>query len=181
MKKAIAPEPLTHPLQKIFVLGVSTGLGLGYAPFAPGTFGSLLGIVLGLWLLKFPSWVALIVCAVLFVIFAKLADRAQRHWGQTDCQRIVSDEVLGQALALLCLRHAVDMETVHLGPWEFASPPLAYIAIGFALFRILDIVKPYPARTFDRRPTGVGVIADDIVAGLYASLILWGIARINHS
>ncbi len=180
MKAAIAARPIKNIFQKISVLGISTGLGLGFIPVAPGTFGSLLGIPLGLYLIHLPTWMALIICLAIFGVFSAMAARAQEHWGQSDCQKIVSDEVLGQALALLSLRHAVEFETYSLGDWNFMAPPWTYVVIGFGLFRILDVVKPYPARTLDRKSSGMAVIADDVVAGLYAAIVLWGIAKINR-
>ena len=171
MKKIVAPEPIKNPIVRFFTLGICSGLGLGFTPKAPGTAGSLLGIPLGLWLLKFPSWQAAIFCAVFLALASSLADRACRHWGNMDEQKIVIDEVLGQAITLLSLRH--------LSHPPGAMPSIVFIALGFGLFRLFDIFKPFPARTFDRQPSGFGVMADDVVAGLYGALVLWGIARVS--
>lgn len=182
MKQEIPVEKITNPIQRFFTLGISTGLGLGYVPRAPGTAGSLLGIPVGLWLLQLPTWAALSICAVLFFIFSKLADRAARHWGQDDCQKIVSDEVLGQALTFLSLRHSPLLSSYQICPsTTWMLPPLSFIVVGFVVFRALDIVKPYPARTFDRQSGGFGIQADDVVAGLYGALVLAGLSRIWHS
>lgn len=181
MKSPLTVRLIKNRFEKLFVLGISTGLGLGLIPGAPGTFGSLLGIPLGLYLIQIPTWLALIICAGLFAIFSPLAQRACEHWGQSDCQKVVSDEVLGQALTLLCLRHSVPLHSVELFQgitWNLPESPL-YILVGFGLFRVLDIVKPYPAKTFDRQGGGFAVIADDVVAGLYGALVLWAITRLK--
>jgi phosphatidylglycerophosphatase A len=90
-----------------------------------------------------------------------------------DSGRVVSDEVIGQALALHGLRALVDPET--------GMPHVFWIGVAFLLFRIFDIVKPYPARTFDRMLSGWGVVLDDVAAGLYVGLFLLGISRIAGS
>ncbi len=169
MKKEVTPQPITQPILRILTLGVSSGLGLGYAPFAPGTFGSLLGIPLGLWLLTLPGWAALLVCLILFIIFARLAERACLHWGQMDSGRVVSDEVLGQAIAIFGIR-----SVIHEGLFS----QWLFVAMSFGFFRLFDIVKPFPAKTFDRQPSGVGVVADDVVAGAYAAIVVLAIAKI---
>lgn len=182
MKAKIPVEPIKNTAQRWITLGISTGLGLGYAPKAPGTFGSLLGIPLGLFLLQYPTWLALLIAALIFIAFATLADRAARHWGESDCQKIVSDEVLGQALVFLTINKSPLLTQVEICTglyWKI--PPLSFIVIGFIFFRLLDIVKPYPARTFDRQGGGFGIVADDVVAGLYGAIMLLGLSRIWHS
>lgn len=169
MKRQITPQPIRNPLARWITLGVSSGLGLGYAPVAPGTFGSLLGIPLGLYLLTLPTWMVMVIFVGLFFVFAALAERACLHWGQTDSGRVVSDEVLGQAIAIFGIR-----SVIHEGPvsqWIF-------VAVAFGLFRLFDIVKPFPAKTFDRQESGIGVIADDVVAGLYAALVVLAVSKI---
>jgi len=181
MKAKIPIRLISNPIQKVFVLGISTGLGLGYMPVAPGTFGSLLGIPVGLWLIQYPTWLGVLICALMFFLFSFLAQRACEHLGQSDAQLIVSDEVLGQAITLLCLRHAVPLVPYKIfANVEWMLPQnMLYVFIGFGLFRVLDIVKPYPAKTFDRQGGGFAVIADDLVAGLYGALVLWGIASLK--
>jgi phosphatidylglycerophosphatase A len=109
----------------------------------------------------------------LALLFSPLLTRAQEHWGQGDCQKIVLDEVIGQAIACLGLRAAyLNME--RLEPHHF----WILFAASFVFFRLLDITKPFPARIFDRMKTGFGIMMDDVVAGLYAALIIRGITRI---
>lgn len=170
MKTRIPPTPITNPLWRMIVVGVSSGLGLGFMPIAPGTFGSLLGIPLGLALLELELLHAALVCLALFALFAWLAEKACRHWGEMDSGRVVSDEVLGQAIAIAALKTALIP-----GGWQ---ANVGLLVASFLLFRAFDILKPFPARTFDRQGTGFGVVADDVVAGVYAALVLQLVARI---
>lgn len=177
MQKTIEARPIKNPLKKSLVLGLSTAGGVGYAPVAPGTFGSLVGIPLGLFLLQYPGWMAAIVLAVLVMATAPVVARACQHWGVMDSGRVVWDEVLGQAIALLGLRAWVlaEQETGS----GFVMPPVMAIVIAFLAFRVFDIFKPFPAKTFDRKPSGLGVILDDVVAGLYAALLMASLLRIG--
>lgn len=131
---------------------------VGHAPLAPGTLGSLLALPLlpGLAAVRGRSWVAyaLAVAAVVGVaVWA--AGRAEDALGGRDHSAIVIDEVAGMVLAGLLLP----------GSWAAA-------ALGFALFRVFDVVKPYPAAAIDGGvPGGLGVVGDDLVAGLYAGIV----------
>jgi phosphatidylglycerophosphatase A len=131
-------------------LAIATVGGAGYAPLAPGTVGSALA-ALGLWLAP-PSRAGR---AVFLVAVAALgvwaAGRAERALGRTDPGAIVVDEVAGMTLAVLLF------------------PPTGSVVVsGFVLFRVFDIWKPFPADRAQRLPGGLGVMADDLVAGLYA-------------
>jgi phosphatidylglycerophosphatase A len=167
-------------------LAIATGLGLGYVPKAPGTFGSLAGILLtGLAieasaLSTFPgTWGAriwgspaiarsnflLIQCGLVILISSlgvwaahRVAEREQAH----DPQIVVIDEVSGQLIAYLGL---ATTATFALN-WK-------YLLAGFILFRVFDIWKPFPARHAESFPGGLGIMADDWIAGLYAALALW--------
>lgn len=177
MKKEIPAKKIENPVQRVFTLGLSSGLGLGYAPIAPGTFGSLLGIPLGLLLLQYPGWMSAIVLTVLVFATAPIVERACHHWGEMDSGKVVWDEVLGQAIALLGMRGVVLNEKMTTD--SFVFPSIASIVVAFFVFRIFDIFKPFPARSFDQRDNGQGVILDDIVAGLYAALVVWSLARMG--
>lgn len=171
--KEIVKHPFTNNLQKNIYLGISTGFGTGYAKYAPGTVGSLLGIPLGYWWLQFPGWVAVVMATVLLLICVPLVQRSCEHWGVADAQKITIDEVLGQAITFIGLRHYVRIEGV--------MPPWYYALAAFLVFRLLDIAKPFPARSLDRQPNGWGVMLDDVVAGVYGALVLYGAVKIfNH-
>jgi phosphatidylglycerophosphatase A len=135
-------------------LALATSAGIGYIPFAPGTFGSLAGLLL--WWLLPASWgVQLLVIAGLFVLGSWSAGVAEQHFSSTDPGPVVIDEVMGMLV------------TLFLNPVGWIGA-----AIGFLLFRASDIVKPYPANRLERLHGGVGVMADDLMAAIYANLAL---------
>ena len=134
---------------------VATGLGSGYSPFAPGTAGSVVGLLL-FWPLArtaLPTQIAM--CVVIFFVGVLAAGKVARRIGLEDPGMVVVDEVLGMWLSILGLP---------LHP--------AVVLVGFLLFRLLDIVKPYPAAQLEHLPGGFGIMADDVAAGLYANLLL---------
>jgi phosphatidylglycerophosphatase A len=144
-------------------LGVllATGGGAGYAPIAPGTAGAAIGV---LWHIAFRPLgapievVALVILSIAGVWAAGVAASAS---GRKDPGHVVVDEIAGQALTLACLN------TGFLG-----------LLIGFGLFRLFDIFKPWPVRQFEALPGGLGIMADDLMAGVYGwialqSLIVW--------
>ena len=141
---------------------LATCCGIGYAPWAPGTAGSLVALGAGYTLTAYsgvsPLWLIL-AAALLFVPAARAAEIAEKHLASTDPQVVVIDEVVGQWLALAA-----------------AAPdnPLHWV-LGFAVFRVFDVLKPYPIRRFEHYRGGWGVVADDAAAGLYAMMILAGL------
>jgi phosphatidylglycerophosphatase A len=119
------------------------------------------------------------------------ADRAAKYWNTKDPQRVVIDEVSGQQLALLLggfwprhasitdipsYGHPIVWSTHPLGMGMAILPNWKYLLLGFILFRVFDIWKPFPARQAESLPGGLGIMADDWIAGIYAALGLW-IAR----
>ncbi len=173
MKGKIQAQPIVNGPYRLLVLGVSSGFGLGYSPFAPGTAGSLLGLPLAVALLHLPTGWAFFVLAALLLVTIPLAHRAAEHWGESDCQKIVIDEVIGQALAMMGVAQLYQM-----GAGLRFESAWGHFLVGFILFRLFDITKPFPARTFDRMSSGWGVMMDDVVAGAYAALILKGLSKI---
>lgn len=133
---------------------VATVAGVGYAPVAPGTFGSAAGLIVW-WLLPASAGVQAAAIVAIFVVGTLAATRAERHFGRADPGAVVIDEVLGMLVTLF-------LNPVGLGG----------ALLGFLLFRLFDIVKPFPARRFERLPEGLGVMADDGMAGVYANLAL---------
>ena len=136
---------------------LATGLGLGYAPVAPGTFGTVLGSVL-FFLLHTQTHAWLWRFTLAFAVFAiVIAHLAEKSFGSKDCQKIVIDEVAG---VLFCYM-LVPYNTLNL-------------VMGFILFRLFDVAKIFPANwTQDNFGGGLGVVADDLVAGIQAGLILY--------
>lgn len=151
------PRPRTRP--DGWVLLAAWG-PCGYAPVAPGTFGTLGAIPL-YWALD--RWVqpgaALAFTAALAAVGVFAAQRAGKYWGVADASPIVVDEVVG---------YLVTMTFV-----PFSWP--AAIA-GFVLFRLFDVLKPWPASAFDRVKNGFGVVMDDVAAGVFAWCALQGVA-----
>ncbi len=128
----------------------------GYFPIAPGTVGSAAGLVVYLlvwWAQSRVLEVALIV--VIFIVGTWAGSHAERFFGAIDPGPVVIDEVLGQLVTLAFIPVGVS----------------AAIA-GFVLFRIFDVIKPYPANRLERFHGGLGIMADDAMAGIYANITL---------
>jgi phosphatidylglycerophosphatase A len=135
---------------------LGTGFGSGYAPVAPGTAGSAVGLLLFWWPLAtwgLPAQVA--ATLVVFVAGIVAAGQVARRAGHEDPGIVVVDEIVGMWVSLLAL------------PFT----PVTAVA-GFVLFRIMDVVKPWPARSLERLHGGLGIMADDVMAGVYANLLL---------
>jgi len=135
-------------------LVLATVFGAGYAPVAPGTVASAL-TVLVLWIVPFSHpWLVVFLVAVT-VAGTWAAHRAERAIGTKDPGAIVIDEVAGMTLSVA----------------PFVLTP-AVLAVGFVLFRVFDVTKPFPARASQRIIGGIGVMVDDLIAGLYALLVI---------
>jgi phosphatidylglycerophosphatase A len=139
---------------------LATGAYVGYLPVAPGTFGSLLGVPLLCLLararLSVPAMVALL--AVVSLAAMAICDRAGLAFADPDSGKIVLDEICGMLVAGAGVVQPV--------------PTATSLLVVFALFRLFDVWKPFPARHIDRRVrNGIGVVGDDLVAGLYANLV----------
>jgi len=132
------------------------GFGTGLAPFAPGTFGSIPGVLLFWLTLEFGLYVQLGVAVVLAFAGIWICGESARRIGVHDHGGIVWDEITGMYLTLLVAPYSVT-------GWLLA----------FALFRVFDIVKPWPIRDLDHRlGGGLGIMLDDLVAALYAAVLL---------
>jgi len=150
---------------------IATGFGAGYAPVAPGTFGSIVGLVIVFGLIYFLKYqpnalyVTLILgSALVALVGIWAATRAERIFGKKDPGAIVIDEVCGQMITFVGVSSQL--------PGLQVSPILALLLVGFLLFRAFDIFKPYPIRRLESLGSGLGVMADDVLAGIYASIIL---------
>ena len=135
------------------ILLLASGLGVGFSPFAPGTTGTLVAIPIALLLSPIRSPVYEVTILTFFFFSSWIAERAQNHWQKRDDQRIVIDEIMGYFLTML---------------WIPKS--LLFISVGFLLFRLLDIVKPFPCRQLEKVRGGFGVVLDDVFAGIYANI-----------
>jgi phosphatidylglycerophosphatase A len=135
-------------------LALATSLGVGYVPYAPGTFGSAAGLVFW-WLLPHSFAIQLAAIVIVFAVGSWSGGVAERHFGASDPPPVVIDEVMGMWITLL------------LNPvgWQGA-------VIGFLMFRLFDVIKPYPANRLERLRGGLGVMADDGMAAVYANIAL---------
>jgi phosphatidylglycerophosphatase A len=146
---------------KRFYLVVATGLGTGLMSPASGTWGTLVGIPLVLLFAHCSHFWYFIVMAALFALGVKAANVAEQHYGEVDSSKIVIDEIVG---------YMVTMFTIPAHGWN--------LFWGFILFRIFDVIKPFPARRIDEaKAGGLGVMADDFFAALYALLVLYLMCR----
>ncbi len=142
-----------------FVL--ATGFGSGYSPFAPGTAGSAVGVafVWGMSFLALPGQiVSVLIVTVLSMIAADIVAKAT---GLKDPGLIVADEIAGMMVTMIAI------------PFTLTN-----VLLGFILFRVMDVVKPPPARQFEHFKGGIGIVADDLMAGVYAHLALRGILAV---
>ena len=178
----VAPEvvPQAVPARSAadyLALAIAT-CGVGFIPIAPGTFGSVVGI--GLWAIVRGGVLAILwplagrnnlnllhlsygliaveLVVAVFVTFAGTwaGSRVEKLHGAKDPGKVVVDEVAGQFMALIAV--PIQFE----GWWT--------IILAFLLFRFFDIVKPHPARNFENLHGGLGIMADDVVAGIYAAI-----------
>jgi phosphatidylglycerophosphatase A len=135
-------------------LVVATACGAGYSPWAPGTAGSALALLL-VWVVPFSRAGLLVFFVAVTLAGTWAAHRAERRLGVKDPGVIVIDEVAGMTLSVL----------------PFPLTPRVLIA-GFVLFRLFDIIKPFPAGASQRATGGIGVMVDDLIAGLYALVVI---------
>ncbi|MBM4441553.1 MAG: phosphatidylglycerophosphatase A [Candidatus Rokubacteria bacterium] len=150
--RAALRQPVT-PVTRV-ALGIATALGAGYSPIAPGTAGSAVALVI-LWLVPFSQAALVAFFVAVTVVGTWAAHVAEAAVGDKDPGVIVIDEVAGMTLSVLVLPLTVPV-----------------LLAGFVLFRIFDVVKPFPAGRLQALSGGVGVMIDDLIAGLYALLIL---------
>jgi phosphatidylglycerophosphatase A len=136
-------------------VAIATVGGAGFVPIAPGTVGSAVGIGIYLATMHWPALWQVVLVVVVSLVGIAAADRAATALGRKDPGQVVVDEVAGQLLTLLLT--GVDI-------WGALA--------GFMLFRVFDVAKPWPVRRFERLPGGVGIMADDLMAGVYGNLVL---------
>ena len=141
---------------KRLVLILASAGGLGYLPAAPGTWGTLGGVLLSLGLLRAPGWLYFLTIVAFFFLASWLAGQVESLLKKRDPGLVVVDEVVGYLISLATF-----------------PPQWRYLVAGFVLFRLFDIIKPYPASFFNRRArSGYDVVLDDVFAGVYANLCL---------
>ena len=131
---------------------ISTGFYLGYSPIAPGTVGSLLGVLI---YVAFRDFVYLYIAVtlLLFIVGFIVSEKAEEIFNEKDSPKIVIDEI-----ASICLVYI------------FIKPTWLMVGFGFLLFRVFDIMKPYPAKRLEKLSGSKGIMLDDLVAACYAIL-----------
>ena len=155
-----------HPLGEApwFHVILSTGLGTGFCPGAPGTVGAFLGLLIWYGLSFLVSvntlfWITLLLVVATTVVGAWTSKVMERYWGE-DPRTVVIDEFVGTWIPCLVAGVAADhLTTAILG------------LFGFAMFRVIDIVKTPMCRRLERVPDGWGVMLDDVLAGTYALIL----------
>jgi phosphatidylglycerophosphatase A len=136
---------------------------LGYAPLAPGTVGSAAGLALSYLLRQIGSpGLEGLTIGIGFALGVWCGTAAERHFAGTDPSHVVFDEVIGMLITV-----------------AFLPLTLLGALVGFLIFRVLDVVKPWPASRFERLPGGLGIMADDGMAGLYGHLLMRGLIALS--
>lgn len=167
--KSRRPTPITSEPMPLVPRLLATSFGVGYLPVAPGTWGALLAIVLWLPLYFWASpavtfWVTLSATVVYTIAGTWASTVSERYWGK-DPVIACADETVGQWVSLLPLSG--------LSPWWM-------ILVSLALFRLFDIFKPLGIRSMERLPGGYGMMADDILSGIYSVVVLVAIQLLFH-
>jgi phosphatidylglycerophosphatase A len=134
---------------------IALGFGSGKAPFAPGTFGTLFAVIPVLVTAGMPYWVKAAVFALLLISGTIAAQYHGTYTGEKDASEVVIDEIAAYYMIFL-----------------FFPATIFTVVAGFILFRIFDITKPYPIKKLEKMDGGVGVMADDLMAGVYSVICL---------
>lgn len=159
LKKKLSSKVWQDP-----VYFIAFGFGTGLLPFAPGTWGTLVGIPLYFLLAPLPTPLYLLLVFALFLLGIWCADVVTADLGEQDYAGIVWDEVVGYLLTM-----------------TWAPYGLVWVVLGFLLFRFFDILKPPPISLVDRRiQGGLGVMLDDVLAAIPAALVLQLIVWMVH-
>lgn len=138
---------------------LATGFGSGYFPIAPGTVGSAAAVIVYLPihpLLQTPLWpIGLLFLLCWIALSIQCSSYAERYFGKKDDGRVVIDEFAGQWISLYLL------------PFTLTS-----VVAAFFLFRVMDVLKPYPANASQKLRGGLGIVMDDVIAGVYTNILL---------
>jgi len=132
------------------------GFGSGLAPFAPGTFGTIAAIPIYMLMEPLPLTIYLLVTTIFFILGIYICQKSADWLGKDDPSAVVWDEIVGYLVTMI----------VAPAGWQ-------WVIIGFVLFRIFDIMKPWPVSLADKKlHGGFGIMLDDVVAGIYAAISL---------
>ena len=146
----------------LFHIIIASGFGTGFSPFAPGTAGAILATIIWIVLSYIVPLCLMPITAILIVVFGLLgiwsANVLAPQWGK-DPSRVVVDEMVGVWIALLAV----------------SDGNIYYALVALALFRLFDIFKPLGIRSMEKLKGGVGVMMDDVLAGVYSFIVLFGL------
>ncbi|MCM1482906.1 MAG: phosphatidylglycerophosphatase A [Muribaculaceae bacterium] len=161
--KSRRPIPITDKPFPLLPKLLATSMGAGFLPVAPGTWGALVAIVLWLplylWCSQPTIFCVTLAATVIYTIAGTWASsESEKYWGK-DPVAACADETVGQWISLL------PLSGIGVTPWW-------EIIVSLALFRFFDIFKPLGIRSMERLPRGYGMMADDILSGIYAAIIL---------
>jgi phosphatidylglycerophosphatase A len=131
---------------------IATGFFSGYAPIAPGTAGSLVAVLI-YWFFINSNLQLFLLLFVLFILGLLTSDKFEKRDGH-DPSIVVVDEMVGMWVSLL-----------------FVEKKILTVSISFLFFRVMDVIKPPPAKKFDNMTNGLGIMMDDIIAGVYANIL----------
>ncbi len=153
---SIKPEPrqvIFNPMTNL----AAFGLGSGLAPFAPGTFGTLVAVPAYLFLAELSCTLYIMVGLIAFFVGVYFCNAAAESLRSHDHPAIVWDEIVGYWVAM-----------------AFVPVTAATVVTGFMFFRLFDITKPWPIRWIDKKVSGgIGIMLDDVIAGVYTNICLW--------
>ena len=163
---------------KKFGLSILTLFGVGYFKYAPGTAASFITCIIYyiLWIAEFSlhNHKIYLVCflIIVFIYSISIIDKLSQFFKEKDPKEIVIDEFVGQCIPLVAFLFKPESLS-HLGG-QTNNYILIYILLSFILFRFFDILKPYPINIVDKKmKNGVGVMLDDIIAGIYSTIVIY--------
>ena len=163
---------------KKFGLSILTLFGVGYFKYAPGTAASFVTCIIYyiLWIAEFSlhNHKIYLVCFLIIILIYSISiiDKLSQFFKKKDPKEIVIDEFVGQCIPLVAFLFRPESLS-HLGG-QTNNYILIYILLSFILFRFFDILKPYPINIVDKKmKNGVGVMLDDIIAGIYSTIVIY--------
>jgi phosphatidylglycerophosphatase A len=153
-------------IKKINIL-ILTMFNIGNSKYAPGTVASFATSLIFIFIYSLQINIIILILAVsiIFIYSVYAIDKLKNHFDEIDSKKIVIDEFVGQAIPILTIYNFIP--SINTGKF------ILYILISFFLFRLFDILKPYPINIIDQKiKNGFGVMLDDVIAGIYSSVIL---------
>lgn len=155
-KKKLPPAYVYRSIWRNPLHFIAFGFGSGVLPVAPGTWGTLIAIPIYMLMMYFPQWLYLVVTGVIIILSVIICDISEKDLKIHDHPGMTLDEIAGYLLTM-----------------AMAPPKATWIILGFVLFRIFDIWKPWPIGMIDRKVKGgLGTVLDDLIAAVYAALAL---------